>query len=529
MSWEKAIGLEDLRAKGGTAVVRLGTKQLALFERGDNVYAIDNRCPHEGYPLSQGTVDGKCVLTCQWHNWKFDLATGKCLLGQDDVARYPTDIQNGAIMVETTGPSKEQIEAKLMAALRRAFDKREYGRMARELTRMDFNGLDLVQVISGAICWSFERFEYGMTHAHAAAVDWLSLYDRATDREDRIICMTEALDHLSNDALDKPRFPYAEGTKPWNADGFLQAFEAEDEPTAIQLIRGALAEGRGWDDLEETITRAALAHYADFGHSLIYVQKTGELVSRLGNDVLEPMLCLLVRDMIYATREELIPEFRHYGETLKTLPAFGSGNPANPEMPGLRDASIHQALTHTSEHVARWQHDAVFRGLVRACAENMLCFDTSFDTEPHQEVQFGKNWLQFTHALTFAEAARILCGKYPDLWGKSLLQMACFVGRNKAAVDFGMDVSEWLINDVVAFEREVYRIITDHGLSEPIRPCHLLKTGLATLSLINHVDEHTVTLLRAALNRYFHTPSKSKHVRRTAYQAISLVGKDFEV
>src|SRR4051812_43651097 len=57
---------------------------------GESGLAIDvlaDACPHEGYPLSQGVVrDG--VLTCKWHNWKFDLATGECRFGGESARRY---------------------------------------------------------------------------------------------------------------------------------------------------------------------------------------------------------------------------------------------------------------------------------------------------------------------------------------------------------------------------------------------------------------------------------------------------------
>ncbi len=64
-------------------VFRSGPRQLALFLAGDETHAIDNRCPPEGYPLAQGTVDESCVLTCNGHNWKFNLDDGRCLLGGD--------------------------------------------------------------------------------------------------------------------------------------------------------------------------------------------------------------------------------------------------------------------------------------------------------------------------------------------------------------------------------------------------------------------------------------------------------------
>jgi len=69
------ISRESL-GQSGRKVFRQDGKQVLLIAAGDRVFAIANRCPHEGYPLSEGTFGPDCVLTCNWHNWKFDLASG---------------------------------------------------------------------------------------------------------------------------------------------------------------------------------------------------------------------------------------------------------------------------------------------------------------------------------------------------------------------------------------------------------------------------------------------------------------------
>ena len=50
------------------------------------MHACNNRCPHEGYPLVEGALDAEsCILTCHWHNWKFDLRTGANHYGGDNL------------------------------------------------------------------------------------------------------------------------------------------------------------------------------------------------------------------------------------------------------------------------------------------------------------------------------------------------------------------------------------------------------------------------------------------------------------
>ena len=95
----RAVTLSDLRAAGGCLSVNIEGHTLALFAYGEQVYAVDNRCPHMGFPLHRGsTQDG--ILTCHWHHARFDLASGCTFdLWADDVPSYPVEIRNGEVWV----------------------------------------------------------------------------------------------------------------------------------------------------------------------------------------------------------------------------------------------------------------------------------------------------------------------------------------------------------------------------------------------------------------------------------------------
>jgi nitrite reductase (NADH) small subunit len=72
-----AIGSLDDIPREGSRVVYAGTIEIAVFRTAtDEVFAIDNRCPHRGGPLSEGIVHGAFV-TCPLHNWVISLQTGK--------------------------------------------------------------------------------------------------------------------------------------------------------------------------------------------------------------------------------------------------------------------------------------------------------------------------------------------------------------------------------------------------------------------------------------------------------------------
>src|SRR5579871_2214170 len=97
----QAAQLSDLRGKGSVSV-QVDGHPIVLFLYGEDVYAVDNRCPHMGFPLDRGSVrDG--ILTCHWHHARFDLASGGTFdLFADDVPVYPTVIEDGAVWVDLT-------------------------------------------------------------------------------------------------------------------------------------------------------------------------------------------------------------------------------------------------------------------------------------------------------------------------------------------------------------------------------------------------------------------------------------------
>lgn len=75
-------------------------KQIALFKAAGGYLAIDNQCPHRGGPLSDGPLMGT-VVTCPWHGWQFDCATGKSTRNAAVcVGSYPTSVEGSTIYVE---------------------------------------------------------------------------------------------------------------------------------------------------------------------------------------------------------------------------------------------------------------------------------------------------------------------------------------------------------------------------------------------------------------------------------------------
>lgn len=98
--WLDIAALEDVPQRGAR-VVKTAQGCVAVFRTAnDEVYALNNACPHKGGPLSEGIVHGASV-TCPLHNWVFSLETGEAQgadLGR--VETYAARVEDGRILLD---------------------------------------------------------------------------------------------------------------------------------------------------------------------------------------------------------------------------------------------------------------------------------------------------------------------------------------------------------------------------------------------------------------------------------------------
>jgi nitrite reductase/ring-hydroxylating ferredoxin subunit len=490
--WICAVDLDRLQQSRPVAV-KLHGKHIALFLHQGEILACNNRCPHEGYPLVEGALDADCVLTCHWHNWKFDLRTGAPLYGGDNLRVYPVKVQDGAVWLDTRDPPAAERVERALEHLGLAMAEYDTARIARELARLGKAGAGPELALVRAIQSTHARLRDGMTHAYAAADAWLSLRDTLAGETERLVCATEALGYIACDTLREPIYPFTAERAGWNAETFGAAVESQDEDRAAALLNGALGQGLHFADLEPALAAAALAHYNDFGHTLIYLMHVRRLIERLRTDVLQvqelerPLLLAWLRSLILATREDLLPDFCHYADALAAWPvdarpgnaksdANMSANPnaqsgAQPGTPPGADAfegqSVRDVLDATLAAAGSAPLDIYF-ALMETAARHLLRFDERQALRTDNSVADNVGWLDFSHALTFGDALRQQCERLPHLWPEGLLQLAMFVGRNSGYLNPNVTVQtavrEWAVSDETAFHERAIATIVDHGL-----------------------------------------------------------------
>jgi len=109
--WVRITHCDNIPLREGRSV-KVGSREIAIFNLGDRFLAVDNRCPHKGGPLSEGIVSGTTVV-CPLHAWKVDLECGAVKKPADVqvcVKTFRTRVEAGTVLLEV--PTAEVVEIK---------------------------------------------------------------------------------------------------------------------------------------------------------------------------------------------------------------------------------------------------------------------------------------------------------------------------------------------------------------------------------------------------------------------------------
>ncbi|MEM7480963.1 MAG: thiamine pyrophosphate-dependent enzyme [Acidobacteriota bacterium] len=95
--WFRVLALEEL-PEGRVKSVTCAHRTLCMTHHQGSFAALDNRCPHQGGPLGEGSIE-KGVLRCPWHGWDYDPLTGKAPGFDDGVETFPVEVRHDGVYV----------------------------------------------------------------------------------------------------------------------------------------------------------------------------------------------------------------------------------------------------------------------------------------------------------------------------------------------------------------------------------------------------------------------------------------------
>ena len=96
--WYKVLDNKNELPEGRIMTVTAGQKQIALSHFEGKFCALDNKCPHQGGPLGEGSIENG-ILRCPWHGWDYHPCTGKTPGFDDGVEPFEVKEENGAVFV----------------------------------------------------------------------------------------------------------------------------------------------------------------------------------------------------------------------------------------------------------------------------------------------------------------------------------------------------------------------------------------------------------------------------------------------
>ena len=413
-----AAEIAGLKEKG-RLTVQLDGHTIALFWHEGRVYAVDNRCPHMGFPLDRGSVHD-CILTCHWHHARFDLTSGGTFdQWADDVRSFPVEVRDGRVMVDVAAHHNEvqRQRERLRVGLERNISL-VLGKSV--LTLMDAAADGLEPFRNGLEFGAMQRrsgWGQGLT-MHGCFMRLLPYL--AT--KDRPRALYHGLSAVSRDtAGSAPRYPIRPlpddtadlaTLKRW----FRQFVEVRDSEGAERCIVSAIRNGADSREMADMLFAAVTDHrYIDVGHPADFTNKALESLDIAGWDYAEAVLPSLASGYANASRMEESNAWRHPIDLVAILESAFDDLPAavgaseqrhsqdKPELSG-RDALVTTLLDDDPQASANSMLDALREG----CTPEQLAAAVAYAAALriarfHTSNEFG-DWDTALHTFTFANA-----------------------------------------------------------------------------------------------------------------------------
>ena len=386
----RAASLEELRA-AGRLVVHLDGHTICLFAEGEDVYAVDNRCPHMGFPLHRGTV-GDGILTCHWHHARFDLATGGTFdQFADELRRFAVEVEGDDVVVDLAPPADPvgHQRKRLRDALERDIPL-VAAKATIALLESDPSGLDLFRA---GLDFGVSRRGQGWFRGLTTLTCMMNLVPRL-DEPDRAVALYHGLADVSSDSAEGPphfQLDPLPGSAPEPArlgEWFRRFIEVRDAEGAERALGSAVRGGASPNELAGMLFAAATDHrYLDGGHTLDFINKALEALDVAGWERAERVLASLPAQLAFAERMEEANTWR---------------NPV--DLPALLERAFEQlpaALSAGAEKRGAWEgRDALVSLLLEGEAAPTV--DALLEA-----LRAGATEVELASAVTFAAAMRI--------------------------------------------------------------------------------------------------------------------------
>ncbi|WP_256684107.1 Rieske (2Fe-2S) protein [Halococcus qingdaonensis] len=539
----QVASLSDLEDEGRKVVSSDG-RPIALFHHEGEVYAVDNRCPHMGFPLTRGTVEDG-ILTCHWHHARFELEAGDTFdLFADDVQTFPTEIDDGKVYLDPNPEPDVPPATRFRNRLADGLEEDISLVMAKSIIGLDEEGEGFYTPLETAVNFGTRYREMGWGRGLTTLGCMANLYDHVGGRDKRRAMFTGVREVADNSAGEPPRFQqYAfdnqnlskERLKSW----FRDTCEVRDADGAERCLLTAI-DSLPPDDVAEIVFSAATDHrYMNAGHALDFINTAFETSQHLGwEEHADAALASTVAQITDATRSEELSSWRQpvdiaglcadANDLLPDLVAAGEGKEW--ERP---EGFVETLLADDAEAIIDALTDAIRAGattsqladaVARAATRRVLWFATNNEFT---------DWNTVHHTFTYANAVH----RASEKTDATELYRACFDGAMSVYLDRFLNSPRAPVPDpgetdraptdvredlLAAFDEQgntnrTATLVSEHfdADGDPDDLKRTLGRGL----LREDADFHTLQSLTAAIERFEYVGEKSE--QRTALMAAA--------
>jgi nitrite reductase/ring-hydroxylating ferredoxin subunit len=306
--------LEELEKKSHISFNVPG-HDLVIFYHEGQVYALDNRCPHMGFPLSRGTTKHG-ILTCDWHHARFDLKSGGTFdLWADDVPAFPVQIQDGKVWVIIE--QNKDVTIHHMQRLQDGLEQNNGLLIAKSVIALLSSGMEPPELfrrgIKHGVSYRQDGWGQGLTILTCMVnlLPFLSSEDRQRALYDGLSAVAQDCDGAAPRFTVRPLPKMGSDVKTLK-QWFRHFIEVRDSDGAERCLVSAIRENAETLQIADMMFAAATDHrYLDSGHVLDFTNKAFEALDVVGWDLAESVLTSLVPLYAKATRMEERSSWRH--------------------------------------------------------------------------------------------------------------------------------------------------------------------------------------------------------------------------
>lgn len=412
MHWISVGTREDLRQRN-VVTVQGRDRRIAVFWNHGDPQALDNRCPHMGFPLDQGSVH-EGILTCHWHHARFALKGGCAFdLYADDIPTFAIREENGVIEVSDE-PDAMPTEGYYRARLRRGLEQNLSLLQAKSIVGLLKSGVPVVEVLRELVnfgCENHDAWADGMT-----LIALMGRLDPVLSEKTRIYGLCWASRQLAANCAGRPHrrergaLTGADESLERLQDWFREFVLMRHLDGAERALLTANRLCRDQSDRQRTLSSAILQRvYLDTGHLYDFANKAhelGEILTTEGAaDVWPQLLPLLVPEAVAGRGEEDSGSWRNPFDLISAIRAAESSvkkvEPGRGAIPdGLRDILLggdYQAVLDAIVSALQAQADpeSLAREVALAAAWRLAHFS------PSNELG---DWFGPMHTFTYANA-----------------------------------------------------------------------------------------------------------------------------